>query len=121
MPFWFKIAIVWFILLLLTGFLRRKSMPRTILVISALPKEKKDKFLRRYSLAVICQKILLFIFPLVSCISLYSLYVSASGYFVYATITFILVYLLLLDDYTYRRGILNAIRTKEDHSQASEA
>ncbi|HVN95806.1 MAG TPA: hypothetical protein VMT62_05220 [Syntrophorhabdaceae bacterium] len=121
MPFWFKMAMVWFILLLLTGFLRRKSMPKAIGFIQALSKDKTDKFLGRYSLVVTCEKIRLFIFPLAACISLYSLYLSASGYFVYSAITFVLVYLFLLNDFTYRRGMMSKIRAEEHHSEDSGA
>jgi hypothetical protein len=113
MPFWFKIALCGFAFLVVTGFFRRISMPKIKIAAVALPKEKRDKFLQSYSLAVRCYQILLFIFPLASFMASHYFYRSASQHFIYFTAAFIMTYLVILEDFTFRKGIVNEIKAKE--------
>jgi len=110
MPFWFKIALGWFCFLLITGTIRRLSMSKIKNAVSALDDEKSSRLARSYSLVITGYRVFFWLTPLYLFLVPCWTYASGVKHWEYFTAMILMMYLIVLEDFFFRKSILSGIK-----------
>jgi hypothetical protein len=109
MPWWFIIYLILFIITLISACVRR--LPKLRKRAISLSKDKRDKLIHSYAKIIKICKIMFVMPPLYLFIIPYNLYCYRSSQeFIYGTAMFILMYLLILEDFMFRKSIVKEIQ-----------
>jgi hypothetical protein len=105
-PLWYKIFLGWFGLTIITGIFRRLSKNKIIEAIKKSPKENVEKIVNSYSKLLKIYKIYLLAFPLTLILLPYLTYVYSRYNLFHTTSILLLMYVVVIEDYFFRRSIV---------------
>jgi hypothetical protein len=112
MPWWFIIYLLLFIIALISACIRR--LPKFRKRVVSLSKDKIDKLLKSYAKIIIICKIMFIVSPVYLFIVPYCLYrYRPSQDFIYGTAMLILMYLMLLEEFIFKKSIVKEIQIME--------
>ncbi len=111
MPFYFKILLGLFVLSLVSASIRR--LPKFRNRIISLSKEKREKLVHSWVRLNKFYKIFFILSPLYLFIIPYALYSYRPQEFIYETALMIMMYLLIFEDFLFRKAILKAWQERE--------
>ncbi len=120
-PFWFKIFLGWFGLLIITGTIRFLSKNKYIDSIRKLPDEKREKLNKTYSSLLLMLKVFLWALPLNLILIPYLVYTYSPVYFFHIFVMMVIVYVLATEEFLFRRSILINLNmiNKSEHNECS--
>jgi hypothetical protein len=110
LPLWFKIALGFSCFFMITGTYRRISMNKIVSAVNMLPNGKKKNFVKSYRTISKTLKILFYMAPLNLIIIPYTFYKYDPNNFLYFLILECIVYIVIIDDYSFRRSVLKKIK-----------
>ena len=113
----FKITTVLFVLLLITGTARRLVIKKTTKAILEAPDEKRQRLVQVYEQAISAWRIVLWAAPIYLIVIPIGIYFFLPEFFRLIVILMIGVYIMLVDDFFYKRLILKSIGKMESEKQ----
>lgn len=109
-PLWFKLFLGLFLWTMVTGTIRRLKRSKYVEIIKAAPAKSRNKIMKVSSKILLISKIFLFCAPLNLIALPYILYYQAADSFIYLTASMIIIYILMIDEYAYRRYLLRELK-----------
>ena len=101
------------ILSVITGSLRRLSLSKIKCNLISIPKDKRDRLRQSYLKGIKIHRIMFYAIPFNLGILPYILYVNNSEHFVYVSIALIYVYVIVFENYMYRKTIIRELNKLE--------
>lgn len=95
--------------LIVTGTMRWFSKNKMLFSIDALSSEKKKKFISTYKSVVKMHKLVLLLMPICLVVVPYTVHVYQPERFFHVFVLIVMAYVLCIDDFLFRRSILNKI------------
>ena len=111
-PLWFKILIGWFLFALILGIVNYFAKDNYVHKLRELPAEKKTRLLNSYMLIIKIYKIFFWASPLYLIVIPILIYKYQQTGLFHMTVLQILMYIVILEDFFYRRFIFEKL--KED-------
>ncbi len=111
MPILFKIGVVLFTYVAITGVIRRIHFPKYIHRLLMSNDDEKDKIVKLYKQILMIYRILFFV-GLVYMIVAYLAHSFKGPYGNYVTWSILIVYILIFEDYLFRKKVLTKLGQK---------
>ena len=113
----FKITIVLFVLLLITGTARRLVINKTIKAVFELPEEKRKRLIRVYAQTISIWRMLLWAAPIYLLAVPIAIYFFLPDYFRLTITLMIGAYIMFVDDFFYKKTIMRSIGNSESEKK----
>ena len=118
-PFWLKVLLGWFGLLVVSGSIRFLSKRRRFDSFRELPAEERQKLIRICSSLLLVCKVMLWALPLNLVVVPFLVYIQSPEDFFHTFVSVAIAYMLVTEEFLFRRSMLAALNTADgpEHSR----
>ena len=109
-PLWFKIFLAWFLLTIILRVVKYFAIDKYVHKIVELPTGKKAKFLKSSAIVIKIYKFFFWASPLYLIVIPFLIYKYQPAEFFHMTVLQILVYIIILEDFLYRKHLVKKIK-----------